>query len=425
MGTPHTSPPVPNLGVAASARRLPIRILPQPDELFSSWLTRVALANGLRVNQLAGLLSGRHRQLFSGDIDRGTWTTPGRLLANLLNVEYSLVQGTYLKAYEGFLWGAVPEHGVWRHVLHLATAKRDKYYFGLQFCPRCLAEDESPYFRRSWRLAFSVVCDWHGCELFDRCPHCGAPIQPHRSDVGQPRYDRPKCITDCSLCHVSLLVAPRVLVRPEFVESQRLLLATVERGWISIAGRCVHSLPFFDGLHMLMSFMDDEERAAPLIHLLAPRNSHEPTAMNRRRYGGIERCQLRRRRAVTERVAQLLKNWPTDAMDLFQRAGLSSGSLGRYALVRATGVPFWLWQPVKAHVDRSAYVPTRAEVENAARYLLRTEDNPTLKQLCRLLSLKTRSSQRISALWREAGRRYFQEVDMRKSQCPGMSNVVR
>ena len=48
----------------------------------------------------------------------------------------------------------------------------------LQFCPACLAEDETPYFRRGWSLATRVSCFRHGCRLRDRCPSCGQGLAP-------------------------------------------------------------------------------------------------------------------------------------------------------------------------------------------------------------------------------------------------------
>lgn len=45
-----------------------------------------------------------------------------------------------------------------------------------RYCPRCLAEDAQPFIRRSWRLAYSVVCHKHHIVLRDCCPHCMARI---------------------------------------------------------------------------------------------------------------------------------------------------------------------------------------------------------------------------------------------------------
>lgn len=46
----------------------------------------------------------------------------------------------------------------------------------LAYCPRCLASDNQPYFRRRWRLAPFVVCLAHRTMLLDRCWNCSSRI---------------------------------------------------------------------------------------------------------------------------------------------------------------------------------------------------------------------------------------------------------
>lgn len=46
----------------------------------------------------------------------------------------------------------------------------------LAYCPRCLASDSKPCFRRRWRLAPFVVCLTHRTMLLDRCWNCRSRI---------------------------------------------------------------------------------------------------------------------------------------------------------------------------------------------------------------------------------------------------------
>lgn len=382
---------------SGAVQRLPVQIYPQTDELFSSWMTRLALANGLRINQLAGLLTGRQRQLFCGDPDRGVWYGPDRSLAAMAGMDLCAVQRTHLRAYEGYLWERVPKHGAWRHVLHHAEGHRRAPLRGLQYCPSCLASDATPFFRRHWRLSFSVVCDWHGCALEECCPHCGSAVQPPRVGVNALRFDRPMGLTLCTRCDGSLLEAPhRARPSDQLIDFQRLLLATLERGWISIAGRCVHSVAFFEGVHILMSLLDDDRIASSLIQAINP-GKQVPENSTKTRYGGIEHRAWERRHLLVEVLAELLMNWPERAMEAFGRAGLSSSKVLRYWSGPVIKAPFWLWRPVKDHLNRTMYVPTDEEMLNALRYLQRQVGRPTAKQLCELLNMATRSSARVYA----------------------------
>lgn len=385
--------------------QLPVRFRPEPDELFSSWMVRAALANGLRVNQLARVLVGghRHRQLFSGDPDRGIWHQPIDALAKLTDTDPVVAYKTCLRAYEGYLWSHRSNNGPWRHVLPLADGERKAAHCGIQYCPQCLAQDERPYFRRSWRLTFSVVCDWHRCELCDRCPHCGAAIRLHRVDVGVLRYEKTLSLCRCSHCQASLSDIKVVPASYELVNFQRLLLASLDRGWISIAGRCVHSVAFFEGLFILLSFLEDESQSGKLDSSY-PLPS-VPTAARRRRYGGVERCSWVRRKMVVERAAELLQNWPTCALEKLARAGVSSSHVFRYGRSGVAGIPFWLWQPIHEQLNRAMYVPTDEEVEHAARFLLQNFEEPTGSQLCKLLNMETRSSVRVSGLFKAIKKR--------------------
>lgn len=47
-----------------------------------------------------------------------------------------------------------------------------------QYCPLCLSEDSTPYFRKYWRLAFFSFCPTHHRILASGCPRCGATIRP-------------------------------------------------------------------------------------------------------------------------------------------------------------------------------------------------------------------------------------------------------
>lgn len=69
--------------------------------------------------------------------------------------------------------------GHWPWVLTLGT-RGARRAGGTQLCPACLAEDETPYYRVQWRLAWHTACERHGLGLLDRCPQCRSALAPHR-----------------------------------------------------------------------------------------------------------------------------------------------------------------------------------------------------------------------------------------------------
>lgn len=53
-------------------------------------------------------------------------------------------------------------------------------HYGLMFCPVCLREDKTPYFRKQWRYLFYNACPKHQVYLVDRCGGCFERIRFHK-----------------------------------------------------------------------------------------------------------------------------------------------------------------------------------------------------------------------------------------------------
>lgn len=156
------------------------------DELFSSWLWRCATASHVS----PALFAADVLILPYGDIDRDVAPETVRRLARLSGQTFaSLAAGTLA------LIPAVPQDtigGMVEDLLmtdpRLLLAKRPRSPHSrarspdggmrrrdepfLVYCPRCLASDRKPYFRRQWRLAPCVVCLTHRTMLLDRCWNC-------------------------------------------------------------------------------------------------------------------------------------------------------------------------------------------------------------------------------------------------------------
>ncbi len=131
-------------------------IAPQPDELLSSWLHRLAYANGVAPRAFARVL-GLNPGMWSPALDL-------RLPADIANLLYAKTGVAPDQLAAMTLSQDLPK----QLLLPLRyNGQRDSSTW-LQFCCRCLSEDAQPYFRRRWRLATRVSCTEHGCRLRDR-----------------------------------------------------------------------------------------------------------------------------------------------------------------------------------------------------------------------------------------------------------------
>jgi hypothetical protein len=188
----------------------PIRYKPLPDELLSCWLVRLAHGHGLKAQTFCNLIFGNRRQVWNRDIDR---LAPAWLIDELCyrtGTCPDVALNTTLRAYEGMLYRKFRMSGSLQWILALKMHHRKRDGYGLQFCPSCLAEDATPYFRKCWRAAFYTVCTDHGTMLLDRCPACGMAAAIHRLDMNKPDAINIAPLSYCHACEFDLRDAPAV-----------------------------------------------------------------------------------------------------------------------------------------------------------------------------------------------------------------------
>ncbi len=170
-----------------------IHVTVLPDELFSTWLVRAALAQGCDPLHLTGALWPRWRA-WTVDLDRGLRDDRLATLAARSGVEAVRLEAATLRPVLAAVAPSVkPVRANWPWVLAQGSRNRRRRG-GLQFCPPCLDEDTTPYFRRAWRLAWHVGCTRHRTLLADHCGHCQASVEPHRLRAGDVTLCRcPTC----------------------------------------------------------------------------------------------------------------------------------------------------------------------------------------------------------------------------------------
>lgn len=172
-------------------------LAPEPleDELLSSWLLRWAMRTGCDPLVLTGAIWPTWRA-WSVDVDRSLSEERIQQLSCRTQLDLERIGGLTVKPISsGVMKGG--SQTTWPWLLTLGARNRRRMS-GLQYCPVCLSHDCVPYYRRRWRMAWNTVCCVHAVVLLDQCPHCSAPVQPHKlssedADVGL-----------CSSCKKSL-----------------------------------------------------------------------------------------------------------------------------------------------------------------------------------------------------------------------------
>lgn len=162
------------------------------DEIFSSWLLRVARAHGAQLHTFCEISIGK-QEIWTRDIDISAPSSLLQKCAKLSNESLEAVEETTLQQAVRRLHPDGKRASFTPWMLNLGIYHRTRTSPGWQFCPDCW-EEHDPYFRKSWRLAFMTHCDRHPeTQLVDHCSHCEALIVPHRT----PKLD----FRLCHECH--------------------------------------------------------------------------------------------------------------------------------------------------------------------------------------------------------------------------------
>lgn len=182
----------------------PIRYKPLPDELLSSWMVRLAHGHGLKVQTFCNLIFGNQFQVWNRDIDR---LAPNWLVQKLCahtGTALEVGHETTLRSYEGWLYPQMRTSSTLQWITALKLHHRKFEGYGIQFCPKCLEEDQEPYFRKAWRVSLNTICTKHACMLHDRCPECGVGVAFHRLDMKHPEFVPIESLATCHQCGFNL-----------------------------------------------------------------------------------------------------------------------------------------------------------------------------------------------------------------------------
>jgi hypothetical protein len=211
-----------------SGRFWPLHLKPYADELLSSWLVRLSRAYGMEASRFGACVGG-YSAFWNCDVDKGL---DDHLLQRLIDrtaTSPARVIKTTIAGYRGFPIPELYGKGLSAWLLSIGLRGGRRHRAWLQYCPCCLQDDEDPYFRRHWRLAFVTVCPQHECQLLDRCAACAAPcnIQQLRNDADT--------ITRCYACQFDARWAQapgleRTAGRYRVIQAQRLLIEALSQG---------------------------------------------------------------------------------------------------------------------------------------------------------------------------------------------------
>lgn len=351
---------------------------------------RSVQANGLRAHSFCRMTFGSSAQIWNRDLDRTASQDVLRVLAESTGASLDELAGGMLSSYEGVLFEHHNPSGNTKWILPLGIYHRTRKRYGLQFCPRCLAEDQQPYYRKHWRLAFSTMCDQHSVMMHDRCPRCEAPVAFFRVELGAQNKFSGASITQCHQCGFDLCRAPPYgPSSPDAMSlvALRSLVTFHDLGWWFSGQETMHYAPqYFEVLHHLVTFLATDKGGRLLSHI------ERETGWKYVDAGTLEKIPFEfrpvgQRHGLLLAALWFLAEWPDRFVAACRQAKLS-----RTAVTRDEYFPWWYEKALREHLDRSRYVATAEEAANVAAYLARAGEDVSATKVGNMLGGKDKGA---------------------------------
>lgn len=349
------------LGISASL--WPIHLKPIEGEILSSWLSRIANAQGLTLNQF--LKISLPRPVGVGfDIDAITESTFFEAISAGTGLDLNELLRTTFLPDEGKIYsGNDLLHAAWIVPLRLKSPTLP----GLPFCPCCLTGDSNPYYRKLWRYGFFSVCPEHGL-LETHCYRCGHPFSYQGADRAKRIAIGTGLSSSCHGCNHRFM--PSIFPTNEEVTSRVVQLQTdildaMEIGWIQVPNRgLVHIHSYLHGLRQIASIFHN--RVGKQAALWVGQQAGVTLIRDKVKASSSLEKQTPPMRAFALYFADwLIQEWPMRFISMMRNLDLTPASL----LPATADRPFWLTAHAIDALSKSPTSPVEEEITGARNYL--------------------------------------------------------
>lgn len=331
-----------------------VRRKPFPGESFSSWRQRLAIANGFH---LYPLVPGEFKH---SDADLAWQDAPLVWLAEQSGLGLSEISDLTLRSLDKSLLLFGTGRAAPRWVIPLQYSRRDTA-FGSQYCPHCLAEDSTPFFRLRWRLAFSGCCPVHSCELLDECPRCGQPAWPRSASLRGLYKDQAYPVHICPLCEHDLRDA-KTMPRINVVDT--LMSGANFANHVHLSNHAVCASEFAATL-WTVSQLFIRNRSNRKIGKFETPEGHLARILQNVEARSVEYLNIAQRQALTNTSAALFRHWPQAFCEFCDRHGIAA----EHVSVDRTELAPWFRDVVDNHLAKHRRGITEHQVDEARRML--------------------------------------------------------
>lgn len=357
----------------------PVHLKPKRDELLTSWLTRLAIAHGMGFPQFCQYAFKYDKfswtdKEWERDCDRFGSDELVEFLSRKTATPVDRIRATMIGFYEGKLFEKHSDYPNLTWVTLLKVNKRESDFKdtkGQQYCPKCLEEDEDPYFRREWRLAIVVFCVKHKIRLIDQCPHCQAAISYRKSIISDRVGTKSFSLIYCYNCQGDIREIKSEVhfnnTTNKEIEFQQYLLEGLAEEWINIPKiGYIYSHLYFAGLKALAGVLTYGKHSSKIREAIAKKykvdNFQIYSTPDMKKT--IERLGVLERRSLLNMLRILLTDWPDEFVKFFEQQKIGRAILYRYEI----NIPFWYSSVVDNYLSKHRYKISKQELESAYKY---------------------------------------------------------
>ncbi|MFD0962550.1 TniQ family protein [Pseudofulvibacter geojedonensis] len=169
----------------------PFYLKPKHDELFTSWIYRMAIKSNTKPIPFVKSCFGKESSFWNRDIDL---IIPSKIIDKTIKhtpLKKADIIKMSLKTYEGFAFESIKLNSRNLNIGSIGINHRKRQKYGLVYCPICVKQN---YYRTSWRLLTSLICVKCNQYLLDRCGKCYSPISFHRINIGNKNQNKGKVV---------------------------------------------------------------------------------------------------------------------------------------------------------------------------------------------------------------------------------------
>jgi len=349
---------------------------PQPDELLSSWLTRMAFVHGYSLTTFISLfISSNGSALSRTDIDFREDTELFETLSQKSSLPYERIFQMSLRSEEACLFES--EHGLYPPK-QIRKLKDKRTHYGLMYCPKCLAEDGHPYWRKQWRYLFYNACPTHQIYLTDRCWKCYERVRFYKMKPSNALIYCSKCGRDYRKS-----VTNKVPLDHHFgLDTIQWFEFGLKQGFFIIGSDKIKSLFVFE-VYTILAWLLDRGDTLKLANF-PMLDSYKKICFKNEHYHSRKHRSIQKNFYLTAMVYHLFQDYPNNFIDF----SITNNLTHRDFVHGFNHMPFWFKERVDEIIpaqNKLGREISENEIRGAIKYLKNLGDKVTQESVAKVV----------------------------------------